>query len=250
LWGELGLNVVGGILAGLAFSAWAWFRRKLIGCRFKKVFGPGVASDQYALIYAELELSDSSRAYPYVKPGGDRRGGFSISRPVSVCEVRALSYLASAIGRYVRASVAVRSDLETRTVLDLDFVSFGGPRSNFKTADCQSNTANQLAVFDQSRDQFVSRSSGSSMVSYEAEFDYGLILKVKPSQFPHRVWISCAGRGEWGTSGAAWFLANKWKEILRRAGSRPFAAIVRVKVPLGQGQDQSAEIINFLVGED
>jgi hypothetical protein len=55
-------------------------------------------------------------------------------------------------------------------------------------------------------------------------------------QFPHRTWIACAGIGEYGTSGGAWFLANKWEEIRKRAGSGPFAVIVRVR----PGQDESA----------
>jgi len=27
------------------------------------------------------------------------------------------------------------------------------------------------------------------------------------------VWIAVAGLGEWGTSGAAWFLSKNWKKI-------------------------------------
>jgi len=52
-----------------------------------------------------------------------------------------------------------------------------------------------------------------------------------------------AGLGEWGTSGSAWFLAMKWKELLKRSKGRDFGAVIRVR----QGQDESAEIIDFVV---
>jgi hypothetical protein len=59
------------------------------------------------------------------------------------------------------------------------------------------------------------------------------------------LWLACAGLDEWGTSGAAWFLANKWANLNQRAGSRPFAAVVRVR----PGQDQSAELVDMRVAE-
>src|SRR3990172_11321170 len=133
-------------------------------------------------------------------------------------------------------------DAETRAILDLDFVSFGGPRSNFKTDDCQSNSGNTLALFDHQNHQFVARSNGQRLIEFEPGFDYGLILKIRPSHFPNRVWFACAGIGEWATSGAAWFLANKWQEIRKEAGRHPFAAVIRVR----PGQDQSAEMVRFL----
>ena len=252
MWLALGLNVLGGILAGLAFSAWAWVRRKLSARQFKQVFGPGVASPNFALVYAELELRDRTQAYPFRKPGGNPEAGFSIARPVSSCEVRALKYLASTIGRFVGATPSLRSDLETLALLNLDFVSLGGPGSNLKTADCQSNSANRLAVSDQSGNQFIDPTTGRPLVTFEPGFDYGLILKVRPSQFPDRVWFATAGIGEWGTSGAGWFLANKWQEIRRQAGGRGFAGVVRVKVWMDEsgrivGQDESTEIVRLLV---
>lgn len=91
--------------------------------------------------------------------------------------------------------------------------------------------------------------SGNLVLDPESSFDYGLILKIRPEQFPERVWIVCAGIGEWGTSGAGWYLSNKWKEILK--ANRPwydprglfegadFATIVQVR----PGQDESAKMV-------
>ena len=66
-----------------------------------------------------------------------------------------------------------------------------------------------------------------------------MILKVRPTQCPNRVWISCAGFTEHGTSGAAYFLASKWNQIWSEAGGDPFIIVVKVRT----GQDQSAEVL-------
>lgn len=239
--GPLVLNVIGGILSGFAVLVlgwlWAICHRKYSRRKFKRVFGTNVEDTGYTLIYGALELADRSSAHPYLKPRGNPSYRFSISFPVSISEVRASNYLAGTIGQIMGYTPGIRSDLELHDKLDLDFVAFGGPRSNFKTLDCQMNDKNRLVVFDQ--DRFTNRANGENVVSFEPGFDYGMILKIRPQQFPNRVWIVCAGRDEWGTSGAAWFLANKWNEIENRAGDRPFAIIVRVR----PGQDESAQIV-------
>jgi hypothetical protein len=48
--------------------------------------------------------------------------------------------------------------------------------------------------------------------------------------------------GEFGTSGAAWFLARKWKELERRAkGAKLFFALFALE----PGKDESAVLVNF-----
>jgi len=236
-------NVVGGVLAGLVVlllsALWGEAQRRWKRRQFRQVFGHGAFSSAFALIYADLELPDrdSEKRFRYRKPNSP--SVFSMSQPVAISEVKAANYLANAFGRFAGVAPSLRSDAETMAVLDLDFVSLGGPESNRKTGDCQTNSANRLAEFDQKNNQFVRVSDGSPLVPLEGDFDYGLILKVRPAQFPKRVWIACAGRGEWGTSGAAWFLANKWSDLRKHATDKPFAAVVRVR----PGQDQSAELV-------
>jgi hypothetical protein len=238
LWGKVG--------------PWLWSRLRsgLVGRRFKQVFGRGVEGPGFTLVYAELALAPALAAvspFPYVKPGGNPQAGFSISRPVSLCELRAAGYLASAIGDGVGRTPALRSDADVRALFDLDFVSFGGPESNFKSRDCQVNPGNRLARFDQQVTQFLDLNTKNPLaVCSDPNFDYGLILKVRPSQFPNRAWLMCAGFGEWGTSGAAWYLANRWEDIRKEAKGRPFALVLRISPP----QDQSAEPIVLKVGRE
>ena len=243
--GWLAKNVLGKV------APWLWSRLRywFVGRKFKQIFGPGSEQPGFTLVCAELALAPdlSGRQYSYVKPGGNPRAQFSISRPVSLCEVRAAGYLASAIGNGVGRTPDLRSDIDVLPLLNLNFVSFGGPESNLKSRDCQSNAGNRLTRFDQQLPpQFLDLTTNAPMAEFsDPSFDYGLILKVRPSQFPERVWLMCAGFGEWGTSGAAWYLANKWEEIRKQAKELPFALVLRVRPQ----QDQSAEQIAIKLGE-
>ena len=147
-----------------------------------------------------------------------------MERPVSSCELRAVKYLAEVIGAESKQAPTLSSDCDLRGRLDISFVSFGSHLSNYKTKDAIENEGNHLLSFE--RGKFLSKKSGRVVLHLEPGFDYGLILKLHPIQFPERVWFVCAGIGEWGTSGAAWYLAHKWAEIYHYAKQKPFAIIV------------------------
>lgn len=244
---QIWLNVFGGVVAGLITLVLVALGKKIIFLwnrrKFRRLFGADVLQGPcFHLVYSELGLRPVNDergnliTHPYVKPGEEDSGaGFSIERPVSSCEVRAAKYLAEVIGARALRAPTLSSDSELRKRLDISFVSFGGPKSNYKTGDAFGNDGNQLIDFD--NEKFSSKKSGRIVLSPEKAFDYGLILKIHPAQFPKRVWLVCAGLGEWGTSGAAWYLANKWKEIHHYAKQKPFALIVRVE----RDKDESGE---------
>ena len=212
---------------------------------FKEVFGNDIFySSTFHLVYGQLTLlpdlipSAILRKYAYVKPGEENSGNaFSIERPINSCEVRAAKYLAETIGKEAKTSPSLSSDMDLQDRLDISFIAFGGPFSNYKTRDVVNNSGNTLINFDSSK--FTSAKSNRVVLVTNSKYDYGLILKVQPNQFPERAWFICAGLGEWGTSGAAWYLAKKWRDIQVFAGPSPFAIIVRVKPK----QDESAESV-------
>jgi hypothetical protein len=241
------LNVVGGILAGLAFSLWFQCRKVFASWRFKQIYGRRAANEGITLVYEELALRQGIENFAYQKPSNESLGRFSISRPIPIASVRAVSYLASSVGKFTGKTPSVRSDLEIRNFMDLSFICFGGPGSNVMTASCQDNTGNQLGILDQHLNQFLRVSDRSPLVRLDPGHDYGMILKLHPTQFPQQTWIACAGLGERGTSGAAWYIANKWEEIRKYSGRRPFAAFVRVEPDVHTGRDQSAVLEKLIV---
>ena len=94
------------------------------------------------------------------------------------------------------------------------------------------NSGNNLIYFDNA--QFTSVQSKRSVLNPNPRYDYGIILKIHPQQFRDRTWFVCAGLDEWGTSGAAWYLAKKWKELYKFAKNSPFAVIVKGKYSLNR----------------
>jgi hypothetical protein len=243
-------NVVGGILTILVIELFWSLRKKWYRRRFTNVFGTG--NELYRLVYALLVLRPDVKALlPAARPGAEpfvfvRKGAenvsFSASQTASSCEVRAASYIASALGRDGDRESTFVDDESLSSKLDVDFVSFG-LISNKKTTDVLNNAANDLVVPDFNQGFFVWKKTGQFMCAdRRAELDYGIVLKIHPEQFPERTWIACAGLGETGTSGSAWFLARKWKQLEERAqGPGQFVALIAVE----PGKDESAVLVNF-----
>ncbi len=245
-------NVVGGILTivvtALATSTLRTWRRR----RFRHVFGN--CRSPLELAYAALKLHPDVKASlpsAFLRPGGEPfvfvrsdsdNATFSASQVASACELRAASYVASALGKDGACESTFVDCDSVASKLDLDFISFGLV-SNRKTIDVFRNEANYLVNIIPNPGFMASRLTGESLIPDRREYlDYGIILKIHPVQFPERTWIACAGMGEFGTSGAAWFLARNWKELEHRAkGAKPFFALLAVE----PGKDESAVLVNF-----
>jgi hypothetical protein len=120
--------------------------------------------------------------------------------------------------------------------LDIDLIAFGA-WSNLSTLNVFDNQANQFVAYNPQLQSITSKQNGKKLCNPKKGFDYGVILKIHPVQFPQRTWLVCAGMGESGTSGSAWYLAHRWREIAKNLkGSDQFACIVEVE----NGKDESA----------
>jgi hypothetical protein len=144
------------------------------------------------------------------------------------------------------------SSLEKK--IDKSWITLGGPGSNVKSRHTQEDSANNL-VRMMSASTFISAESQEGLhcvlkeAKYQTEYEYGIILRISPFNFPDRVWILCMGFEESGTTGAAWFLSNKWRELCWVTltknpntwfrGSN-FAALIQVR----RGSDESAVLFS------
>lgn len=216
-----------------------WWRRK-----FKKVFGQD--SREYFLVFGNLEIHPEIQhmlksanqqlgAFPFTKPTHPKML-FSAQKVASGCELRAVAYLGSALSLDGGIASKVIADDLIAGKLDIDFISFGA-MSNLVTLNAFSNPANQFVDYDLKSRFFVSKKGGQQLCDVRRSCDYGVILKIHPEQFPRRTWIVCAGIGEWGTSGSAWFLAHKWRDIAKDLKDNDQFAFVIEVTP---GQDESA----------
>jgi len=160
-----------------------------------------------------------------------------MSAAISSCEVRALKYLAESVAANTGSCWAVLTSAEEiANKQDLSLVSFG-LTSNRKTVELLDNVANPFVRYEHPR--FVTKLTGRTVVRASQVEDCGAIIKIHPSNLPDRTWICCGGFGEWGTSGAAWYLTRKWRDIRSKFGKRPFVIFVQVK----PDRDESAEPI-------
>ena len=250
------LNIIGGALVALIALIYGWLSRKCRGWAIKRVMGCDFDNNGvYHIVYGSFILppvhdqNGQIITHPYLKtplqPSSPRQpapAGFSIDNPVSGCEMRSVAYLAELFGKTRSCAPKITSDNDMASRVDVSFISLGGPNSNFKTEDTLGHPVNNLVTMSSAG--FVNPSTQQPVASIvpDAIYDYGMILRVCPSQHSARTWIVCAGVGEWGTSGASWFLANKWSKLFwHRLWQRKkqYAVIVRVR----RGQDESAEIV-------
>lgn len=194
------------------------------------------------LISTSLSVHSKLAFFPLAKPARPDMA-FSAQSLASSCEIRAVAYVGSVLTREGGVSANVVTDNSISQRLDLDFVSFGA-LSNLKTLDAFGNPANQLAEYDPAMGFFVSKRDRKPLYQRRTGYDYGIILKVHPSQFPRRTWICCAGSGESGTSGSAWFLAHRWKHIAGRVKETDqFVCVIEVK----ESQDESGQMLSLNV---
>jgi hypothetical protein len=209
----------------------------------------------FNLIYAKLQLipnlydqSGNLVRFPYMNPSSMYFPNytFSASNVISECELRAVNYLSSMFGDcdLCRPKLTHHEHQDD----DISFIGLGA-FSNIMSLKAMNDANNFFIKFSQAGTGFIFAKTNEPVMTLEGGYDYGLILRINPIQFPNRVWIVCAGLGEWGTSGAAWYLANKWTDLLRKNrfwydplnffNSKSFAAIIKVKPPF----DNSAELI-------
>lgn len=251
-------NVVGGIIVSVLTTIYIGVRHRFRSYHLQRLLGFQFKTDtEIRIVYGQLLLQPLKDPYgkpiryPYIKP--PRRGSaalnesYSIEHPISECEVRASTYIATLLGLSGNIRPLLVSDTEASALLDSNFISFGGPGSNYKTADALTSEAN--IFIRMSANRFSLPNGANLPFTCTNEADHGFILRITPPEFPARSWIVCAGIGEWGTSGSSWFLANKWQELIEKI--HPFAylsgfkqipdfmAIIRVR----PGQDQSARMV-------
>ena len=234
-------NVVGGaIVAGLTLAVQN-IRKRLRRRSFRKVFGD-VAEAEYYLIYGSFLSPSRETVYHKQRPQVPRRSSSATNLTTvhSVSATRSVSYLAFEIGSNSETSPRIISDVDADPLMDISFISIGG-LTNHKTVDLLDNEENVFLDFG--NESIVSKTSREAIVLADSEVDYGIILKISPFDNPRRTWICCAGFGEWGTSGAAWWISRNWRTIYRRAKCKPFACITRTRV----GSDDSTRMVHLFL---
>jgi hypothetical protein len=237
MWSLL-LNVIGGLLAGVALIGLQVACKYFVSWRFSRFFG--IDRDHpYHIIHTLYNVEPNTKfPLPESRIPGRRSGfGVNLEQVVSGATVKAVSYLVKAFAKEARFAKAIARDIILSPIIsshtdvdqsmDISFVSIG-LLTNFKTLDVLDNSANRFVDLPGQSATIVQKGDGSEIARAPAsrDHDYGLIVKIHPDGDMTRTWICCGGFGIAGTGGAAYFLASKWKEIRRWTGNGPFACVL------------------------
>src|SRR4030042_6362574 len=155
-------------------------------------------------------------------------------------EVRAASYIVNELSGYRNTPIVVLDDDSASQSLNRTFVALGSPSSNEITDLVLREPNNEFLEFGQegaATTFILDKKSGRRFEGFQEPIkkDYGMVVKLPNLRFPGHVFFVCAGLGEWGTSGASWYLATKWRGLHLRVGEA-FGIVVEVEL----GVDESA----------
>lgn len=159
------------------------------------------------------------------------------------CSVRVTKYSSEAFSQFRPKDkrLKVVLDEEVMNSWDGSFFCFGSADSNIKTFDIEALPQNNLYRFD-----FDPATGYRCFVINGQRFTLGnrqdkavLARFVNPHHPEHLLFV-CAGLGEWGTSGATYFLFDRWKQLNKTfKRGKNFCLIIEVDV----GSDESAKEI-------
>lgn len=216
--------------------------------------GRSIFQNRFKIVYGIIRRNteqyspDCEKAQTYHKSfynGNTIRmeGYFTI---ISDRTLQAYSYIIKELARYTE-SVEIISDEFSNIDLNNSYLSLGGSISNELTYFILNQESNKFFKFtgfmnkpkNEWRVETLDENPDKRSFKRSYSKDYGIILKIKNTRFKNHHFMVCAGLGSWGTSGAAWYLANYWKDLYKEFKSNEFGIIVEVSV----GNDTSARRI-------
>lgn len=197
--------------------------RYLTTWKFRRIFGKD-AGKKYHLIYNYKYVKNRSDIFqsPESKIKRYLYRNMANLESINPCaDTRSISYLVYSFGETIKVPPVIVSEVDVDKKMEISFVSIGGV-TNRKTCDLLEEVSYLLKFNGDSI-----MHGNSTLVTANQDVDYAFIIKTHPQTYPEQTWICCAGVGEWGTSGAAWFLARKWKSIHKWAKDKPFVIITK-----------------------
>jgi hypothetical protein len=242
---SLAINLFAGILIFLLGLFWPVIPKSYRKFQLRKFWGKAVLADEFAITYGALIDSRLTQPNPpsvrFVKRYHDGRV-IGIPGPwesvVGDCEIRSSSYIINTLSTFRKKAVTVVADAEGFRNLNRSFVALGSPSSNEISDLILREQNNSFLKFNQdATGVFIEDIQSATQFRGflgPVRKDYGIVLKIKNERFPGHFFFVCAGLGEYGTSGASWYLATKWKELMAQD---QFGLVVEVEI----GSDESAK---------
>ena len=154
----------------------------------------------------------------FVKPKTNSH--FTISSMISHTDITAYDYLKKSF--FTELGVNVRACMDEDMVNPKSYCSFGC-LNNVLTLKILNDPKNTFYAFARG---FVNKRTNATY-NCHGRTDYGVIIKIT-DDLTKSVQICVAGLGESGTTGAAYFLANRWMELVKKFDDADFGCIIEV----------------------
>lgn len=236
---NLAINLVAGIIIFLVGFFWPRIPKSVTMWRLKKFFGPSVLSENFAIVYGTLQDPRPRYEAPGIlkmrfQKQFRNRNIIDISGPfdniVGDCEIRASGYLAQNIGKIRDKTIRIISDIKAYEDFNCTFISLGSPGSNEISDFAMREPTNIFYQFGNDGSVIEAISDKKIYKGFQLPNikDCALLMRIRNTRFPDHYFFVCAGLGEWGTSGAAWYLAAYWEKLFKEFKNDDFAILLEV----------------------
>lgn len=241
---ETALKVV---ITEAAKRIWSAVPKGIDNWRFRRFFGVAAyEGDNIFGVVDPFSHPDPPHAKRYIKKFLGRipdKFIIGVNDVLSTCIIRIVSYCASTFTEHRKngRSIPIVTDEQALNRWNGTFLTFGSSDSNIKTYDIETLTEQDYYQFTFGPQGYRRITANGRDFDPSPDKDYGIILKLKnPHSSGHLLFV-CAGFGEWGTSGAAYYLLRRWKELYKKFGTKEFFGLIEVS----PGSDESARIIYY-----
>lgn len=158
---------------------------------------------------------------------------------------RTIYYLTSFLSAYCKFPIKIERDEVAHVEWEGTFLALGSSASNIKSKQILEKIENTFVDFAIANNVPViidKKTATAYSLTVSPQVDYGLILKLDNNLYKNNSLIVCAGLGEFGTSGASYYLSRHWEDLYKKYKKKPFGVIVKVS----DGSDASSVPVAFI----
>ena len=244
IWAELLLSITLDTLKQIVLA----LPKSIDKWRFKRFFGQHALGGEKIFAVVDPYTHPTPRVENrYIKKFLNRKPDQPLvgeDNVLGVNVVRVVTYVSATFSAYRRNNnpIAVGTDEQVADKWDGTFICFGSADSNLKTYDIELLPKQQYYKFDFGPNGHRRFNVGGKSFMGVRNYDHGILLRIKNPYHPDHFLFICAGLGEWGTSGSAYYLFTHWKKLYKQHKQKDFCKIIEVYL----GSDESAHEIHSI----
>lgn len=207
-------------------------------------FGEAVFKDNFYVVVDPYEHPMPRIGNRYVKKFYGRKPDAQIigeDKVLGSCHIRTISYATAFFGgfRNPLKPIKIVSDEDVRDMWNGGFICIGSSDSNIKTYDIERFKENNFYNLSWNKTGGRCFDVMGTIYNIEHDEDVGLLTKLRNPMHAEHFLILCQGLGEWGSTGALYYLFHNFTNIYKRSKDKNFCKVIRTRI----GSDESSHEI-------